>query len=179
MRLLFLVYKNETVLFVLIFSLFLWGLFSSILAFQNKEKVILIGQTNGSYRVINDKEVDPLETENFIRHFLGLTLNFNEGNYRKHISIAGDLMTESLWLSKKKEFKEMAGFIQKHQVVQSSEVLSITRQKNNLFEVKVKNYLFKKGVLREKENLISLSLIKNERSYENPWRHSVSNVEVK
>ena len=179
MRLLFLVYKNETVFFVLISSLFLWGLLASILAFQNKEKVILIGTVNGSYKVINDREMDPLETENFIRHFLGLTLNFNEANYRKHISIAGDLMTESLWLEKKKEFKEMAGFIKKHQVVQSSEVLSITRKKKNLFEVKVKNYLFKKGVLREKENLISLSLIKNERSYENPWRHSVSNVEVK
>ena len=48
MKLLFLVYKNETVFFVLISSLFLWGLLASILAFQNKEEVILIGQTNSS-----------------------------------------------------------------------------------------------------------------------------------
>ena len=138
-----------------------------------------MGKRIALYRVINDRKVDLLETENFIRHFLGLTLNFNEENYKRHISIAGDLMTESLWFAKKKEFKEMAGFVKKHQIVQSSEVLSITRQKINLFEVKVKNYLFKKGILKEKERLISLSLVENKRSYENPWRHSVSNVEVK
>ena len=179
MKELWTIYKNETVFLLLIGVLFLWAMVATLLAFQNKEKVILIGKTDGSYQLIENEVKTPFETENFIRHFLALTLNFDEKSYRKHISLAGDLMTENLWLKKQIEFKEMDGFIKKHQVIQSSEILSITKQKANFFEVKIRNYLFKKGILSENEKLILLSLIENERSFENPWRHSVSNVEVK
>ena len=102
------------------------------------------------------------------------------GSYRKHISLAGDLMTEELWKRKKPEFKEMAGFIKKYKVIQSSELLEIQRVKASEYKAKVRSYLFKKGVLKEADKIISLlSLIENKRSYENPWRYSVSNVEVK
>ena len=179
MKLLWLIRKNEIVLVLLVTSLFLWGVLSTVLAFQNKEKVILIGKEGGAYQLIENEKQNPLERENFIRHFLGLTLNFDKKTYRKNISLAGDLMTEELWFKKKKEFTEMAEFIKKHQIIQSSEILSITNQKFNLFEVEVRNYLFKKGILTEKDKQILLSLTGNERSYENPWRYSVSNVEVK
>ena len=108
-----------------------------------------------------------------------LTLNFNNESYKRHISLAGDLMTENLWKKKKPKFIQMAGFIKKNKVTQSTEVLKIQKIKNNLYEVKVRNYLFKNGILTEKDKLILLSLTKNQRSYENPWRHSVSNVEIK
>ena len=173
------IYKNETVFLLLIAGLFLWGLVATLLAFQNKEKTILIGIKDGSYQLIEREVKTPVETENFIRHFLSLTLNFDEKSYGRHISLAGDLMTDGLWFKKKAEFKEMAGFIKKHQVVQSSEILSITKQKANLFEVKIRNFLFKKGILTEKEKILFLSLTENERSYENPWSHSISNIEVK
>ena len=101
MKLLWLIRKNEIVLVLLITSLFLWSVLATVLAFQNKEKVILIGKEGGSYQLIESAEKNPLERENFIRHFLGLTLNFDEGSYRKHISLAGDLMTEELWKKKK------------------------------------------------------------------------------
>lgn len=179
MKELWIIYKNEMVFLSLIAGLFLWGVVATLLAFQNKEKVILIGKTGNSYQLIEEEVKTPFETENFIRHFLSLTLNFDEKSYGRHISLAGDLMTDSLWFQKKAEFKEMANFIKKHQVVQSSEILSITKQKANLFEVKIRNYLFKKGVLTENEKLILLSLIENERSFENPWSHSISNIEVK
>ena len=179
MRQLWIIYKNEMVFLILITILFLWGVVSTILAFQNKEKVFLIGKTNGSYHLIENEPKEPLETENFIRHFLALTLNFDEKSYKEHISIAGDLMTDSLWFEKKNEFTEMAGFITKNQVIQSSEILSITKQTSNLFEVKIRNYLFKKGVLTKTEKILFLSLVENKRSYENPWRHSVSNIKVK
>ena len=125
------------------------------------------------------EEKTPLETGNFIRHFIALTLNFNNESYRRHISLAGDLMTEDLWKKKKPEFKEMASFIKKNKVTQSAEVLKIQKVKNNFYEVKVRNYLFKNSILTEKDKLIFLSLTENQRSYENPWRHSVSNVEIK
>ena len=179
MKQLWIIYKNEMVFLCLLGGLFLWGVVATILALQNKEKVILIGEKEGSYQLIENEPKNPIETENFIRHFLALTLNFDKESYGKHISRAGDLMTDSLWFEKETEFKEMAGFIAKHQVIQSSEILSITKQKGNLFEVKIKNYLFKNSSLTEKEKLILLSLTENKRSFENPWRHSVSSVEVK
>lgn len=179
MKELWIIYKNEMVFLSLIAGLFLWGVVATLLAFQNKEKVILIGKTGNSYQLIESEVKTPFETENFIRHFLSLTLNFDEKSYGRHISLAGDLMTDNLWFQKKAEFKEMADFIKKHKVVQSSEILSITKQKANLFEVKIRNYLFKKGVLTENEKLILLSLTENERSFENPWSHSISNIEVK
>ena len=179
MKQLWTIYKNEMVFLLLIAGLFLWGMVATLLAFQNKEKTILIGRKDGSYQLIENEVKTPLETENFIRHFLSLTLNFDEKSYQRHISLAGDLMTDALWFKKQSEFKEMAGFIKKHQVIQSSEILSITKQKAHFFEVKIKNFLFKKGILTEKEKVIFLSLIENERSYENPWSQSISNIEVK
>ena len=179
MKKLLTIYKNQTVLISLIISLMLWGIVVGILAFQNKEKVILIGKVDGSYQLIEDNRKDPSETENFIRHFLSLTLNFDRRSYKRNISLAGDLMTEKLWQKKKPEFKEMAGFIKENQVIQSSELLEIKKAKTNQYEVKVRNYLFKKGILSEKDKLLSLSLTGNKRSYENPWRYSVSKIEVK
>ena len=179
MKFLWLIYKQEMLFIYLISGLFLWASVTSYLAFQNKTQVILIGKVGSSYQLITDEKKDPIETGNFIRHFLALTLNFDEGSYRKHISLAGDLMTENLWNKKKPEFKEMAGFIKKHKVSQSSEVLSIKKIKKGQYEITIKNYLFKKGVLTEKTKLVLLSLSDNQRSFENPWRYSVSSIEVK
>lgn len=178
MKLLIWLYKQEIGLFSLIVSLFLWGVVASILAFKNNSQVVLIGKTGGSYQLITDEEITPTETGNFIRHFLSLTLNFNDESYRRHISLAGDLMTEELWRKKKPELIQMASFIKKNKVTQSAEILKIEKKKG-FYEVKVRNYLFKNGILTEKDKLILLSLIENQRSYENPWRHSVTSVEVK
>ena len=179
MKQLWIIYKNEMVFFLLIGGLFLWGVVATTLAFTNRYEVILIGKTGGSYQLIEDEEKDPLEIENFIRHFLGLTLNFDKKSYKRHISLSGDLMTTELWKRKKSEFKEMMSFIKKYNVIQSSELLKIRKTKSNHYEVKIKNYLFKKGVLKETNKLILLSLSSNKRSYANPWRYSVANVEVK
>lgn len=173
------VYKNEMILIAFVGSLMLWGIAVSILAFENKTQTILIGKTEGSYQLIKEDKKDPLEIESFIRHFLGLTLNFDEKSYKRNISLAGDLMTENLWRKKKAQFKEMAGFIKENKVIQSSELLEIKKLKTNHYEIKVKNYLFKKGILKEKKKLLSLSLRENKRSFENPWRYSVSSIEVK
>ena len=179
MKLLIELYKKEMAVIFLIVSLTLWGLTSSYLAFQNKTKVILIGKTKESYQLIKEDKTTPIETENFIRHFLALSFNFDEKSFKRHISLAGDLMSEDLWKKKKPEFIEMASFIKKNKVTQSAEVLKIQKLKNNLYEVQVRNYLFKKSILTETNKFISLSLIENERSFENPWRYSVSNVEIK
>ena len=179
MKFLWLIYKQDLLFIYLISSLFLWASVTSYLAFQNKTQVILIGKAGNSYQLITDEKKDPIETGNFIRYFLALTLNFDEGSYKKHISLAGDLMTEGLWNKKKPEFKEMAGFIKKHKVIQSSKVLSIKKIKTSQYEVTIKNYLFKKGVLTEKTKLVLLALTNNKRSFENPWRYSVSDIEVK
>ena len=179
MKLLIRLYKQEIALSFLIISLMLWGVVASYLAFKNNSQVILIGKTENSYQLIVDEEMSPIETGNFIRHFLALTLNFNDESYRRHISLAGDLMTEELWKKKKAEFIQMAGFIKKNKVTQSVEVLKIQKAKKGFYEVKVRNYLFKNGILTEKDKLILLSLVDNERSFENPWRLSVSSVEVK
>jgi len=98
MKELWIIYKNETVFLCFITGLFLWGVVATLLAFQNKEKVILIGKTGNSYQLIENEVKTPFETENFIRHFLSLTLNFDEKSYGRHISLAGDLMTDSLWI---------------------------------------------------------------------------------
>ena len=180
MKLLMLIYKNEMILFLLLLSLFLWAGLASIFAFQNKEKMILIGSTDGFYHVINkNHEQSSIETENFIRHFLALSLNFDKSSYRRNVGLAGDLMTDKLWEEKQSEFKEMDSYIRDQKIIQSSEIVSIKKQKRNLFEIKIRNYLVKKGVLTETDKFILLSLIENKRSYENPWRHSVSNIEVK
>lgn len=179
MKPLWTIYKNEMFLICFVSSLILWAVTTTILAFRHKTKVILIGKTGGFYQLIKEKETSVVETENFIRHFIGLTLNFDERSYRKHISLAGDLMTEDLWKKKKPEFKEMAGFIKKYKVIQSSELLEIKRINTNRYEVKVRNYLFKKGILSEKDKLLFLSLAENQRSYANHWRHNVSRIEVK
>lgn len=179
MKLLMFIYKNEIVCFFLIISLFLWSLFATFLAFQNKAQILLIGKNNGSYQIIKDEEQSPVEIRNFIRHFIALTLNFDKKSYKRHISMAGDLMTDALWNQKNDEFKEMAGYIMDQNIIQSSEILSIKKQKRNLFEVKIRNYLFKKSVLTETDKFILLSLTKNKRSYENPWSYSVSGIKVK
>ena len=179
MKFLIQLYKNEIAVISLIVSLFLWGMVTSLLAFKNKTQVFLIGKTDESYQLITDEEKAPLETGNFIRHFLALTLNFNDESYKKHISLAGDLMTEDLWKKKKSEFIQMAGFIKKNKVTQSAEILKIQKAKSNLYEIEVRSYLFKNGILTEKDKLILLSLTQNQRSYENPWGHSVANVEIK
>ncbi|MDE0151967.1 MAG: hypothetical protein OXK80_05690 [Bdellovibrionales bacterium] len=179
MKLLMLIYKNEIICFFLIISLFLWSLFATFLAFQNKSQVLLIGKTNSSYQIIENEEKSPVETMNFIRHFIALTLNFDKKSYRKHISMAGDLMTDALWNKKNDEFKDMASYIKEQNVIQSSEILSIKKQKKNFFEVKIRNYLFKKGTLTETDKFILLSLTENKRNYKNPWRHSVSDIKVK
>ena len=178
MKQLWIIYKDEMVFSLLIGGLFLWGVVATTFAIKNREKVILIGKTKNSYQLIDKKEKDPLEIENFIRHFLGLTLNFDEESYKRHISLSGDLMTEALWKRKKPELKEMMSFIKEYKVIQSSELLEIRKIKSNHYEVKIRNYLFKKGVLKEKDKFILLSLTDNKRSYANPWRYSVKSVEV-
>ena len=179
MKLLIQLYKQEIAIFSLIVSLMLWSVVATILAFQNKSQIVLIGKTKNSYQLIKDEEQTPVEIGNFIRHFMALTLNFNKESYKRHISLAGDLMTEDLWKNKKAEFIKMFNFIKKNKVTQSAEVLKIQKVKNNIYEVKVRNYLFKNGKLTEKDKLILLSLTEKERSFENPWSLSVSNVEVK
>ena len=179
MKLLIQLYKQEIAIFSLIVSLMLWSVVATILAFQNKSQIVLIGKTKDSYQLIKDEEQTPVEIGNFIRHFMALTLNFNKESYKRHISLAGDLMTEELWKKKKAEFIKMFDFIKKNKVTQSAEVLKIQKVKNNIYEVKVRNYLFKNEKLTEKDKLILLSLTEKERSFENPWRLSVSHVEVK
>ena len=78
MKLLLFVYRNEMTLIAFISGLMLWGLVATGLAFKNKTKLVLIGKTEGSYQLIRDEEESSLEIENFIRHFLALTLNFDE-----------------------------------------------------------------------------------------------------
>ena len=179
MKLLLFIYKNEILCFILILSLLLWGLFTGLLAFRNKTQVVLIGKANSSYHIITNEETSPIETKNFIRHFIALTLNFDKQSYRKHISLAGDLMTEDLWKKKKAEFKEIDSVIRDKNIIQSAEILQIKKNKKNLFEVKIKNYLFKNSILKETNKSIFISVTHNKRSYENPWRHSVSSIEVK
>ena len=179
MKLLIRLFKEEIAIFSLIISLMLWALVTSYLAFKNNTQVFLIGKTKDTYHLITNEEMTPIETGNFIRHFLALTLNFNDESYKRHISLAGDLMTEKLWQSRKPEFIKMAGFIKKNKVTQSAEILKIQKTEKGFFEVKVRNYLFKNGILTEKDKFILLSLVNNERSFENPWRLSVANVEVK
>ena len=179
MKLLIRLYKNEIAAFSLVISLMLWGMVASYLAFKNNSQVVLIGKTENSYQLIVNEEITPIETGNFIRHFLALTLNFNDESYKRHISLAGDLMTEEFWQKKKSEFIQMAGFIKKNKVTQSVEILKIQKAKKGFYEVEVRNYLFKNGILTEKNKLILLSLTENQRSFENPWRHSVASVDVK
>ena len=179
MKQLWIIYKDEMVFLLLVGGLFLWGVLATTLAFTNRQKVILIGKTKGSYHLIDKEEKDPLELENFIRHFLALTLNFDEESYKRHISLSGDLMTEKLWKKKKPEFKEMMSFIKEFKAIQSSELLEIRKIKSNSYEVKIRSYLFKKGVLKEKDKFILISLTDNQRNYANPWRYSVKDVEVK
>ena len=168
MKFLIKLYKSEMILFLLIGSLFIWGIIASLLAFKNKTQVFLIGKTDESYQLITDEEKTPIETGNFIRHFLALILNFNDESYKKHISLAGDLMTERLWEKKESEFIQMSDFIKKNKVTQSAEVLKIQKVKSNLYEATIKNYLFKNGILTEKNKFISLSLVDNQRSYREP-----------
>ena len=179
MKLLKQIYKHQMFLSLFIAVLILWGVSVTGLAFLNKAQLVIIGKTKDSYQIIDSEEKDPVETSNFIRHFIALTLNFDKESYKRHISLAGDLMTESLWEKKKPEFQEMADFIKKHKVIQSSEVLSIKKIKSSLYEIQIRNYLFKKGNLTEKDKLILLSLTENQRSFENPWRLSVSRIEIK
>ena len=179
MKLLKQIYKHQMFLSLLIAVLILWGVSVTGLAFLNKAQLVIIGKTKDSYQIIDSEEKDPVETSNFIRHFIALTLNFDKESYKRHISLAGDLMTESLWEKKELEFKEMFNFIKKNTVIQSSEILKIQKIKSNLYEIQIRNYLFKKGNLTEKDKLILLSLTENQRSFENPWRLSVSRIEIK
>ena len=88
-------------------------------------------------------------------------------------------MTEGFWSKKKVEFIEMAGFIKKNKITQSAEIVKIQKTKSHFYEVKIRNYLFKNGILTETDKLILISLIENKRSYQNPWRYSVTNLEIK
>ena len=179
MKLLIKLYKNEMIAIFFISALFIWGAVSSVLAFQNKTQVVLIGKTQAGFKLITDEDKTLEEALNFIRLFLTLTFNFDDESYPRHISLAGDLMTETLWERKKPEFTEMAGFIKKNKIVQAGEILSIKELKSNQYEIEIRNYLFKKGNLNEKNKLVLLTLTKNQRSYENPWSYNVSNIEIK
>ena len=53
MKLLWLTRKNEMILIALIGSLTLWSLTASILAFQNKTKLVLIGKVGNSLSANN------------------------------------------------------------------------------------------------------------------------------
>ena len=180
MKTLISIYKNEMFLLTLITSLFLWGLTMSFLAFKNESEVILIGKVDEGFKIITEKEdKGSLEAINFIRLFIALMLNFDEQSYIRYISEAGDLMSESLWNKKHTEFKELASFIEKNKVIQSSQILSITKLKTNQYEVEVKNSLFKNGNLTEESKTIIIFLTENERSMENPWSYNVLDIEIK
>ena len=182
MKTLIKLFKFEMTLISLIIALLFWGLSMSFLAFQNKSQVLLIGKTKEGFKLIkaDDETQDKgsLEALNFIRHFIGLTFNYDSKSYVRHISLAGDLMSENLWDNKEPEFKKQASFIKKNKISQSSELLSVTR-KSNQYEVEVINYLFKNGNLTKGNKIIILSLTHNQRSFENPWRYNVSDFKIK
>ena len=183
MKVLIKLFKTEMTLIALILSLIFWGLTMSFLAFQNNSQVILIGKTKEGFKIIKatdkeDKSSSSLEAVNFIRHFIALTFNFDKKSYVKHISLAGDLMSEKLWNKKEPEFKKTASFIKTKNIIQSSELISITKQ-SNTYEAKVISYLFKNGNLTKKNKTIVLSLTTNQRSFENPWGYNVSEFKVK
>ncbi len=177
--LIFKLYKKEFILSSLFICLFLWASFMSILIFNQKNEILVITKDRGFFEVLKKEKETNLEVQNFLRHFIGLSLNFDKNSYDKNISKAGDMMSDALWNKQRKDFIKTSFYIKENQIIQTTQIIEVKEITDRTYEIKVENIKFKKGKTDKSFKKLVIHLSNNQRNYKNPWRYYVSDIKVK
>jgi hypothetical protein len=178
MKLLFNAYQKELLVFYLILILSLWAIIASYVAITKKDHTLLVGINQNGATIISslDDKSELTLTKNFLRRFIGLTYNWDHNSFRENIELAGDLMSDELWSKKLSDFKLIETRIKESDIIQSAEILGITRLDENVYEVPVKTSIIRNGRNYSEQTKIRITLKKIERNLRNPWGMEVINV---
>lgn len=172
-------YREEIYRWVLVFSLFLWGLGSTIIAVSRSDKLMLISISDHGARLIQSEDDEALRDEavKFIQQFVGSYLNFDSNSYSATIGQASDLMSEELWSRNQQKYKEIDQRMKSQPLSQTATIESIDAVSPNEFEVI--------ALLRVRQKIeestgrlkLRMSLRSKARNEANPWRFEI--VELK
>ncbi len=163
---------------IILFSVvLLWALVCSTLLILNRPKIILISINDQGARVISNDNSQSLKHEklSFLKRFLFLSYNYDSINYHSKISAAGDLMSNTLWKDKEKEYKSIFNKLKNTNLNQTAQVDDIREIDNESYDA----YLSIKITTRLNEvNIkykISLKINKHTRTIDNPFAWEVIN----
>lgn len=171
-------YRNEIKHWILIVSLFLWATIASFFALQNNTKTILIGVEESNTRIITETNDRILQNElkNFITNFIENYYSFDNQTFSGNISLASDLMIESLWNEKKPKLLEVQERLKTTPLIQYVEIESMDRVDSSRIEA-ILNLTIKSKL---SEHIVKLKVTilfnKTPRTEKNPWGYQIEEL---
>jgi len=171
-------FRDEIKHWLLIASLAIWASVATFFALKNNSKTILIGIEESETRIIGETNDRILQNElkNFVNHFINNYYSYDDQSFGDRISLASDLMAESLWDNQKTKLIELQEKLKSVPLSQFAEVVSMDKIDSNKVEAVLDLTL--KSKLSEHKVKLKLTLIysKSKRTESNPWGYQIEEL---
>lgn len=171
-------YQDEIRKWILIISLFAWASFATYFAFQNKEKLLLVGIDDSGARLITESNDRILRNElkAFLQSFVLDYYGYNESTFGDQVEKASNLMSQELWEIQKPKLLEIKEKLQKIPLSQIPDIEAIDLIESNKVEVVLKLRILSKISEKEVKIKVRLNIEKNTRTELNPWGYQITEV---
>lgn len=171
-------YRDEIQKWLLILSLLTWASIASFFAFQNKEKLVLVGIDDSGARLITESSDRILQNElkAFLQSFVLDYYGYNEATFAEQIEKASNLMSQELWEIQKPKLLEIKEKLQKIPLSQIPDIEAIDLIETNKVEIILKLRILSKISEKEVKIKVRLNIEKNIRTELNPWGYEITEV---
>ena len=171
-------YREEFKHWTLIFALFVWAIISTIYAFRNQEKTILIGIDDIGTRVIAESTDRLVQSElkNFLKTFLDMYFTYDHTTFSEKMGSATELMSPDLWEQNKEKLLDLNERLKKTPLSQFAEIESIDLVEQGKIEA-ILNLRIKSRLLEQKSRIkVNLQFKRSERTEKNPWGFEITEL---
>lgn len=174
------VFKKDVFLFTVIILLFGWAMSSTVFGLQKKSHIVVIEKNEfGSQIIGKNDDFRDQEIQIFLRRFLILYYSFDEKSFSKNMDLATNLMNDSLFKAIRSEIASKLENFKKEALLQTAEVLTISKISENKFEAEIKIIENKKSEEFSQNFKIELDLDKSELSLQNPYGYEIISIQEK
>ena len=174
------IFKKDIFFFVVIFLLLAWAISSTIFGLQKKSQIVVIEKNEFGTQIIGQSDsFRDQEIQTFIRRFLILYYSFDEKSFDRNMDLATNLMNDSLFKAIKSEIHSKLDIFKKEAVLQTAEVLSISKVSENKFEAEIKVIENKKADELSQNFKIEIEIDRSELSLQNPFGYEIISINEK
>jgi len=166
-----LIFEKRFMLYILFLVLFTWSIFVSILAFSNKESIILVGIDGNGTRIItsNNDPIFKTEIVEFLKEFTSNMYNFKPTTYQNRVGQAVEYLSAGLWQTEKNKILSFGETVLANQINLTSEIAKISHIENKSYEILITTKEKSKLLNRSKKIKLILDVENVARSSKNPW----------